>query len=367
MSYTYFGLDAAFRATLQELRTNGQLVPAVQDPTSITTGFGAKPKDFYELRGHTFSLADPRQRLVGGEGRKASEQFCIANFLWMLFGRDDHEFIGHYNQKGAKLAEVDGHYPGAHGRRIGNQLFRVIEELRAEPSSRRAVLQISREEDLFSHSRDIPCVIAIQLFRRPTTLIHTFNNNETRRTESETLDMVVHMRSQNSIFVMPYDIYAFTMFQEFIARSLGIHAGTYHHQVGSLHFFDGEQSIIGAILSEPPPPVDLMPTMPQFSDPQDLIHRLRMGEAEVRKYGHTTAAMEKLLPPYWLELLNKLRVDSYARVGTATAPTNTPGIDITALPATGRYGLHTRHLMDQEPERVEIGAAEVGRVEDVLG
>lgn len=367
MSYTYFGLDAAFRATLQELRSHGRLVPAVQDPTSITTGFGAKPKNFYELLGHSFSIANPRQRLIGGEGRKASEQFCIANFLWMLFGRDDHEFIGHYNQKGAKLAEVDGHYPGAHGRRIGNQLFRVIEELKAEPSSRRAVLQISREEDLFSHSRDIPCVIAIQLFRRPTTLIHSFNNNETRRTEAEALDMVVHMRSQNSIFVMPYDIYAFTMFQEFIASALGIHLGTYHHQVGSLHYFEGEEPVITTILNEGTPQVEISSTMPSFTDPQDMIHRLRMGEAEVRKYGHTSANLEKLLTPYWIDLLNKLKVNNYARVGTATAPTGTPGIDITALPATGRYGLHTRHLMDQDPERVEIGAADVGRVEDVLG
>ncbi len=338
----HIGLDGAYRRALLDLSVHGQLVPAVLDPTSITTGFGSKPKNFYELRGYAFSIANPRQRLVSGDGRKVSEQFCIANFLWMLFGRDDHEFIGHYNPKGAKLAEVDGHYPGAHGRRIGNQLFRVIDELRAEPSSRRAVLQISREEDLFSHSRDIPCVIAIQLFRRPVTLIST--PESPARGPAEALDMVVHMRSQNSIFVMPYDIYAFTMFQEFIASALGIHLGTYHHQVGSLHYFEGEEPIITAILNEGTPSAEISLTMPAFPDAQDLIHRLRMGESEVRRLRHTTEAMGRMLPGYWLDLLNKL-------------DTHTTNLGI-------RNG---RHMMDQAPEHVEIGAAEVGRLEDVLG
>lgn len=312
----HFGLDAAFRTALADLRDSGQLVPAVQDQTSITTGFGNLPKNFRELRGYSFSIAQPRARLVMGEGRKASEQFCIANFLWMLFGRDDHEFIGHYNQKGKLLAEVDGHYPGAHGRRIGNQLLRVIAELKAEPSSRRAVLQVSREEDLFSHSRDIPCVIAIQLFRRPSRSLHAAGLLVPGG--PEVLDMVVHMRSQNSIFVMPYDIYAFTMFQEFIASALGIGLGSYHHQVGSLHFFEGEEVVIDRILGEIPPRDgnDIMPTMPALSNlsgpswapvsAEDLIYRLSMGEREVRKHGSTSASLTRLLPPYWIDLLNKL-------------------------------------------------------------
>jgi len=355
------GLDSAYRQTLADLRGHGQLVPAVQDPTSITTGFGAKAKNFYELRGYTFSIANPRQRLVSGEGRKASEQFCVANFLWMLFGRDDHEFIGHYNQKGAALAEVDGHYPGAHGRRIGNQLFRVIDELRAEHSSRRAVLQVSREEDLFSHSRDIPCVIAIQLFRRPVTLLHT-NGTASNALHNEALDMVVHMRSQNAVFVMPYDIYAFTMFQEFIASALGIQVGTYHHQVGSLHFFEGEEGVVDTILNERPPQAEFMTTMPAFtspSGPRQLIHALEVGEKQVRDLGPFSTD-SSFLPTYWINLLNKLWIPQ----------TNSVGIDIAALSKAGQghsYGIHNRHLMDQDPERVEIGAAEVGRVEDVLG
>lgn len=278
--------ETVYRRTLEALMIDGRNVPPVQSPTSITSGFGVKPKASRELVGFTFRLNDPRRRELTNGVRGYHPVFARANFLWMLGQRDDHAWIERFNDKGAGLAEVDGHYPGAHGRRMGNQLQRVIDLLREDPTSRRAVISIYDREDLFTHSRDIPCVLELQLLRR-----------------NDRVECVTHMRSQNTVFVMPYDVFAFTMLQEVVAAALGIGVGPYTHQVSSLHMFEGDEEVVRQVLNTRLVESPSMGTMPAVLDVRELPVVL---ERELVRPG-PGPGYRSPYPGYWAEFLSEMR------------------------------------------------------------
>lgn len=273
-------LNEAYYRAVYDVWTHGRWVDPVLATNSITSNFGERPKASRELVGHTFVVQNPRARLLTLGAHAANERFVVANFLWMLSGRDDHAWIGQYNDKGAGLA-VDGHYPGAHGRRIGPQLRRVIDLLKEDPTSRRAVLQVSREEDLFTHSRDIPCVLALQFFVRDGRV-----------------ELVVHMRSQNLLRVFPYDFYAFSMFQEVIAACLGLGVGMYTHQVGSLHFFEGDEDLVSKILDGDCNPSPTMWPIPYIKDLDEVIFEVM----------HHASGLTGASRVYWQTMLDQLAV-----------------------------------------------------------
>lgn len=51
------------------------------------------------------------------------------------------------------------------------------------------------------------------------------------------LNLIVCMRSNDIYLGFPYDIFNFSMFQEYIAGKLGVKLGEYIHVVGSLHYY----------------------------------------------------------------------------------------------------------------------------------
>lgn len=285
----YKSAQAAHRGVLGEIVNNGLMVKPVMSPTSITSGFGAEPKGTLEILGVSFSIENPRDRSVHG----TNSSFARANFVWMLAGRDDHEWIAQYNTKGAGLAEVDGHYPGSHGRRMGLQLRRVVSLLREDPSSRRAQVLIQREEDLYTHNRDIPCVTSLQFFLRQD---HT-TFGQTR------LDMVCHMRSQNANTVMPYDLFALTMLQECVANVLDVQLGTYHHLTGSMHIMAKDEMGIRERLKYDDTATTPMDIMPSFG-PDDEDGRPEVSDLELLAWLLCEDDTDNLaLDTYWSEFM----------------------------------------------------------------
>ena len=95
----------------------------------------------------------------------------------------------------------------------------MLSLLRDKSTSRRAVIQVFDAVDLTKPHKDIPCTCTLQLLLRD------------RR-----LHMLASMRSNDVFKGLPHDVFAFTMLQEIMARSLGVEIGTYKHAVGSLLF-----------------------------------------------------------------------------------------------------------------------------------
>lgn len=99
------------------------------------------------------------------------------------------------------------------------QFMHCIELLRKDPQSRRAVIMFNRPEAaLAKDAIDSICTTSLQFILRNGRL-HT----------------TVTMRSNEVFFNFRTDMVFFTMLQEVAASMLGVHVGTYCHNVGSLH------------------------------------------------------------------------------------------------------------------------------------
>lgn len=102
-----------------------------------------------------------------------------------------------------------------------DQLDQVRRLLTAEPSSRRAVVQLFDPVLDFAGHRDVPCTIGYRFSIR-----------------AGRLHMHTTMRSQDLWLGLPYDVFTATVLQELLAGWLGVGLGSYHHHVDSLHLYD---------------------------------------------------------------------------------------------------------------------------------
>ena len=101
-----------------------------------------------------------------------------------------------------------------------DQVRNVIDLLRANPSSRRAVIQLFEADDISRRYLEIPCTTTLQFMVRENR-VH----------------MITNMRSNDAYIGLPHDVFCFTMLQEIVARSLGYELGIYKHFVGSMHLY----------------------------------------------------------------------------------------------------------------------------------
>ena len=247
----------------------------------------------YEEFGVTLGLRNPRFRLSRAETRQILVS-CLGELLWYLSGRDDLEFIQYYLKRYDKSAEPDGTIHGAYGPRLFdsqgiNQVEEIISLLKRKSSSRRAAIQIFEARDLLSDYNDIPCTCTMQFMVRQNRL-----------------NMIVFMRSNDAYRGLPHDIFAFTMLQEIIARSLEVELGTYKHSVGSLHLYDYDAEKAQRYLDEGFQDARPMPRMPD-GDPWQAILKVQELEEQIR-VGKVNPIYPKDLPEFWSDLVRILNI-----------------------------------------------------------
>lgn len=190
--------------------------------------------DTQEVEGAMIIVKNPRTRMINHELRNVSISFAIGEWLWHMEGRNDLKMIQYYAPSYYKYSDDGKILNGAYGPRIKRSLMKIVETLKKDPDSRRAVVPIYWKEDAVLDSNDIPCTIGFQFLIR---------NNK--------LDMIVNMRSNDIFLGFPYDIFNFTMWQEYVACKLNIDIGTYTHIANNLHFYEeNREKIVKASLVE---------------------------------------------------------------------------------------------------------------------
>jgi thymidylate synthase len=249
-----------------------------------------------EFNGVLLQIKNPRARLSRTE-RKSTLFSCLGEFLWYLAGSDKVDFIEYYIRGYDKYSDDGETIYGAYGPRLFNlnntvnQVQNVIETLRVNASSRRAVIQLFRGEDLAanleSRREDLPCTCTLQF---------TVRNHQ--------LHMMVMMRSNDAFLGLPHDVFAFTMLQELIARSLGVEVGPYKHAVGSLHMYTKHTKAMQDYLEEGVQERVPMPPMP-LGDPWSAVEKLLKAERTIRRGRQPSFAN---LDPYWSDLVRLLQV-----------------------------------------------------------
>lgn len=276
-------LDDLLHEVFQNLLQNGARVKASKGWNS-------------ELMGVSLEIKNPRARLSRTE-TKGTVFSCLGEVLWYLAGTDKLDFIKYYISGYDKFSDDGQHVYGAYGPRIFkmrgkvNQIENVIKLLKRKRSSRQAVIQIFNAEDIVRPHNDIPCTCTIQFFVR-----------------RDGLHMVTHMRSNDAFLGLPHDIFAFTLLQEIVARSLRIRLGSYRHLVGSLHLYDVDRKKAQRFLKEGWQSKILMPAMPT-GDPWPNLDKLLKAELKIRQ-GQAVKVKDLGLPNYWGDLIRLLQVYS---------------------------------------------------------
>lgn len=107
-----------------------------------------------------------------------------------------------------------------------NQIDFVIKELKRNPSSRRAVIDV-RDNYIDEHSGDPACLQHIQYFIR---------NNK--------LDCDVLFRSNDAVKATMMNAFALIMLQKKIADALEIEVGTYTHRANSFHCYERDFGLL---------------------------------------------------------------------------------------------------------------------------
>lgn len=260
-----------------------------------------KEFQFTELFGPVLRLSDPRARLSRTE-TKGKVFSALGELLWYLSGSTSATFMNYYvpanfysNETEAGTDDVRSGY----GVRLNdfdgiNQIRNVIDLLIDKRTSRRAVIQLFDASDLVKKYKSIPCTCTLQFLIRDGQL-----------------NMFVNMRSNDAFLGLPHDVFAFTMLQEIIARSVEAEVGEYRHTAGSLHLYEDRESDAQQYLAEAFQDKIAMPSMPE-GDPWPAINRLLAVERSLRVDGGGNMDIADL-DPYWQDLCRLLLVHRFSK------------------------------------------------------
>lgn len=208
-----------------------------------------------ELFGASFTLNNPRARLIASKVRNVNYGFAVGEFCWYARGDNDLPTMAYYNKRmpaftddGETLNSAYGAriFKEYHGVSVTSQWEAVHQELMRDPDSRRAIMVINQPRDLSKAvseqgSKDVPCTMGIQLLIR-----------------DRKLHMSVTMRSNDVWWGLPYDVFSFTLLQECFMAALRDEGcpvddiGRYHHHAGSLHLYERHFKEADEVIKEVP-------------------------------------------------------------------------------------------------------------------
>jgi thymidylate synthase len=236
-------------------------------------------------------LKNPRARLSRTE-MKGTLFSCLGELLWYLAKTNDLKFISYYLKDYARFSDDGRTVHGAYGPRLfnmrhHNQVENVIALLKRKRSSRQAVIQLFDARDIAVEYKDVPCTCTLQFLLR-----------------SGRLHMLTSMRSNDAYLGLPHDIFAFTMLQEIVARSLKVEVGTYNHAVGSLHLYDRNRESARKYLKEGWQATAAMPPLPS-GNPWHSIQKLLKAERAIRRSHKPVLGG---LDSYWMDLIRLLQI-----------------------------------------------------------
>ena len=273
-------LDDLLREVLQKL---------LDTPTKVKASRG----ESREVFGAMLHLTNPRARLSRSEA-KGKLFSALGELFWYLSGDTKLDFIDYYIPGRFQVESDDGErVRSGYGERLFahqgiNQINNVIQLLRDKRSSRRAVIQLFDASDLAGQYKSIPCTCTLQFAIR-----------------DEKLSLFVSMRSNDAYIGLPHDVFAFTMLQEIVARSVGAELGEYKHCAGSLHLYDHDTAAARGYLDEAWQSTTTMPAMPA-GDPWTAIVDVQSLETLLR--GGTDVDIDSSsLSDYWKDLARLLK------------------------------------------------------------
>lgn len=189
-----------------------------------------------ELLMNQFTLRRPWQRYITTPGRKASLPAQIAETMWLLAGRDDIAWLSHYLPRAAEFSDDGVRWRGAYGPRLRgwdvrlgdgstgqvDQLAHVVQLLKDDPTTRRAVISIYDPAVDTEPGKDIPCNNWIHFVARDGKL-----------------QAHVTIRSNDLMWGWSgINAFEWSALQEIVAGLVGLQQGALTFSISSLHLYE---------------------------------------------------------------------------------------------------------------------------------
>lgn len=179
-----------------------------------------------ELCNYMLKIDDLDTEYVSLKSGGTNLTYLAAELLWYWSARNDVKFIDHFASMWARVSDDGVTANSAYGyllqKKHGfNQIEKIIELLKYDPYSRRAVININVPNENVIETKDEPCTICLDYQIREGKLHCT-----------------CVMRSNDCRFGLLNDLGFFISLQKYIAKKLNIPTGTYTHFAMSIHFYD---------------------------------------------------------------------------------------------------------------------------------
>lgn len=301
-----FELNADYQKAISDLMNHGyESAPR-----------GQKTK---EILNYSFSLVNPRNRIVHFPARKTSLKYLLGEFIWYISGSADPKGILPYAKFWDSIRNPNGTVNSNYGTRLfghhqeslvtrnGQKISQwqaVIDILTKDNDSRQAIVNIHMPSDRWDGNKDVPCTISLQFFIRDWRL-----------------HMIVTMRSNDVIMGTSNDIFQFTMLQEALALELrktmpALELGYYYHNAGSLHIYERHFEMAKRIMEDKRKLELSMRPMDSFSD--NVLTGLVGVEAAwqyagaPKDFDFTKVGAWQLLTPYWQDLVLMCFADDHS-------------------------------------------------------
>lgn len=255
-----------------------------------------------ELTMQQITLKDPLPAEITTPGRKVSLPAQIAETMWLLAGRNDVEWLSHYLPRAKDFSDDGETWRGGYGPRIRkwqlrstidgkpaeiDQLAHVVQLLKEDPGTRRAVIQIYDPAIDTKPGKDIPCNNWVHLLPR---------------------DGVLHghvaIRSNDLMWGWSgINAFEWTKLLQVVAGLTGLRVGSLTFSISSLHLYEPHWAKAQKIVKETEGRT--LPTykqQPEFEwDPSDgvlafdlLVQQWFQVEGQIRKGGLSTTLLDQV-------------------------------------------------------------------------
>jgi thymidylate synthase len=170
-----------------------------------------------------FEISNPLDNNINTDFRKWSFKYAQREWNWYLSENPSALEISEFAPIWKNMMDEKGNVNSNYGFQWSrnNQLKKVINILKKNKETRKAVISIYDGKEIHKYLKDTPCTYGIQF-----TIIN------------EKLNMTVLMRSNDLWYGFCNDQYCFSKLQEFVSNELNLKIGNYYHFAQNLHLYN---------------------------------------------------------------------------------------------------------------------------------
>lgn len=178
----------------------------------------------------SFTVVFPQYREITTKERKFNKEYADYEWNWYLNGNRDASEISEKakiwkNMMIPGTSEVNSNY--GHFWKTNDQLDRMIEEIKTNKNTRRAILVHYDLSELENYKYDTPCNVALNFY-----------------VLQDKLHLSVFARSIDLWFGFCNDQYCFSKLMEYVSEKTGYETSSMHWNITNLHLYERHWSKI---------------------------------------------------------------------------------------------------------------------------